>query len=163
MLLRLQHLAYRVAAPLHHGWWTLSRARHDGVKCLVTHGGEVVLVRHTYGDRRQWDFPGGFVRRGEEPVVAARREMEEELGLRGARLTPVGTIAHRVARRRGTVHYFRVEAADARLAADPVELAEVAWFRPGELPRPLGDYVAEALAWIAPAVASAGRVEDPLR
>ena len=163
MFLRLQRLAYRVAAPLHHAWWTLTRARHDGVKCLVAHDGAVVLVRHTYGDRRQWDFPGGFVRRGEEPAAAAAREMEEELGLRGARPVALGTIAHRMGRRRGTVHYFRVEPAARALAADPVELAEVAWFAPGELPRPLGDHVAQALAWIAPAVAAAGRVEDPLR
>ncbi len=149
MRLRLLHLAYRVAAPLGHAWWAFWGSRHDGVKCVISNNGDVLLVRHTYGDRRRWDYPGGFVGRGEEPVAAARREMAEELGLVVAPggLRPLGSIDHNRARRRGTVHYFGLDLDHRMLAPDPVELSEAAWFRPGALPRRLGDYVGRALGW----------------
>jgi 8-oxo-dGTP pyrophosphatase MutT (NUDIX family) len=153
--LRLKRLAYRVASPLLQAWWTLARADHDGAKCVITNAGAVLLVRHTYGDRRRWDFPGGFVRRGEEPLEAARREMAEELGLAlgAGDLRPLGALRLHRGRRGGTVHYYRLELADRALDPDPGELGEVAWFAPGALPRRLGDHVPRALAWIAPATA----------
>jgi ADP-ribose pyrophosphatase YjhB (NUDIX family) len=158
MRLRLKRLAYRVASPLLRAWWAIWRSDHEGVKCVITNGGEVLLVRHTYGDRRRWDFPGGFVRRGEEPVEAGRREMAEELdlALRAGDLHPLGALALRLGRRTGTVHYYWLELADRALDPDPGELAEVAWFAPGALPRRLGEHVRLALAWVAPATAGSG-------
>jgi 8-oxo-dGTP diphosphatase len=41
--------------------------------------GKVLLVRTSY--RNCYSLPGGFVRRGEPPVQAARRELHEELGI----------------------------------------------------------------------------------
>ncbi len=63
----------------------LWRRSSSGVKCVLTHGEQVLLVRHTYGRRHVWYLPGGGVHRGEPPLRAAAREMEEELGLRGLR------------------------------------------------------------------------------
>lgn len=40
---------------------------------------EVLLVRGE--NSGQWYFPGGKIREGEDPVVALRREMQEELGV----------------------------------------------------------------------------------
>ena len=41
---------------------------------------EVLLVRHTYGDRSLWSLPGGGFNRENEPAdVAIRRELMEEL------------------------------------------------------------------------------------
>jgi ADP-ribose pyrophosphatase YjhB (NUDIX family) len=53
-----------------------------GVKVvLIRDGTEVLLVRHTYGER-SLHLPGGRVERKESLVSAARRELDEELNLK---------------------------------------------------------------------------------
>jgi 8-oxo-dGTP pyrophosphatase MutT (NUDIX family) len=130
---------YRVA------WWGLQlrasvwRRRSSGVKCALTHGGEVLLVRHTYGRRDTWYLPGGAVRRSETPLQGAAREMEEELGLRELELREVETFETRLERLAVRLTYARAELADpARVRADPVEIAAVGWFGLDALPAPLG-------------------------
>ncbi len=173
MLLRLKRLAYRLGAPVVQVCWELLGTRHDGVKCVVGQAEEILLVRHTYGDRRRWDFPGGFIRPGEAPSATARRELGEELGLDAtpADLRHLGRLSVRHGRRRAIVHYFAVDRPDRTVDPDPVELAEAAWFSPDELPPRLGAHVRQALGWMAAPEAnaaertqatSAGSV-DPLR
>ena len=156
-------LSYRLAAPLAQAWFALWGIAHVGAKCVVTHGGELLLVRHTYGDRRRWDFPGGFVRAAEDPVAGAGRELREELGLSVGvgELEPLGALELRLGRRTDTIHYFRVELADRAVVRDPVELAEVAWFAPGALPARLGAHVAEVLGWIGPGEPLASLATNP--
>jgi 8-oxo-dGTP pyrophosphatase MutT (NUDIX family) len=131
-----------VAADL---WWGVWGSRTRGAKCVLFNDGDVLLVRHTYGDRRTWDFPGGFVRRREEPVAAACRELGEELGVEAPALRDVGSVLVEFGRRRDTVYYFRGDLPDRRLAHDDVELAEIGWFAPEALPRHPGDHVAAVL------------------
>jgi 8-oxo-dGTP pyrophosphatase MutT (NUDIX family) len=130
---------YRVA------WWGLQlRAlvwphRGSGVKCALTHRGEVLLVRHTYGRRDTWYLPGGAMRRGEPPLRAAAREMREELGLRELELHEVGTFETRLERIAARLTYVRAELPDpARVRANPVEIAQTGWFGRDALPTPLG-------------------------
>ena len=39
--------------------------RVRGVRCVLVHGDELLLVRHSYGDRR-WGLPGGLIKRSED-------------------------------------------------------------------------------------------------
>ena len=64
--LRFRRAAYRLAYGLLRVWWFIRRPQVAGVKCLLTHGNEVLLVRHTYGPD-VWDLPGGGVKSGESP------------------------------------------------------------------------------------------------
>jgi ADP-ribose pyrophosphatase YjhB (NUDIX family) len=116
--------------------------RARGVKCVLTHRGRVLLVRHTYGKRRVWYIPGGGVRRRESPLHAADREMREELGVGDLRWRELTTCDMRVDRMSVRLTCLHAELADpAAVRADPVEIAEARWFDPDELPVPHGSEV----------------------
>ena len=54
---------------------------HVGAICVVERSdGHLLLVRRSYRPGG-WAFPGGLLRRGEEPADGARRELKEELGI----------------------------------------------------------------------------------
>jgi 8-oxo-dGTP diphosphatase len=54
---------------------------HVGAICVVERAdGHILLVRQSYR-RGGWGFPGGLLRRREEPADGARRELREELGI----------------------------------------------------------------------------------
>jgi 8-oxo-dGTP pyrophosphatase MutT (NUDIX family) len=146
--LRLRRLGYRLAYRVLTVWWFLRRPRTAGVKCLLTSGDEVLLVRHTYGPD-VWDLPGGLIKRGEAPLETARREMGEELGIAGAEWRDAGTIHGRQSFRRDTVHCFRAELGSRTLAADAGELSETRWFVHTALPHRLGIYASPLLSAIA--------------
>jgi len=137
----LQRVAYRVAYRLLGAYAYLLHPRANGVKCVLVHGDEVVLVRHTYGPRRVWQFPGGGLRRNEAALDAARREMREELGLRDLAFEPLTTIELELVHRRVSIAVTRAELPDTVLDPDPVEIAEARFFAHDALPAPLGQEV----------------------
>ena len=75
----LWRLAYRVGFRAARLWWRLRRPAHDGAVVAVWHDGRFLVVPQSYRSNPSW--PGGGMRRGEEPREAARRELREELGL----------------------------------------------------------------------------------
>jgi 8-oxo-dGTP diphosphatase len=75
----LWRLAYRIGFRAARLWWRLRRPDHDGAVVAVWFGGRILAIRQSYRSNLFW--PGGGIRRGEEPRDAARRELREELGL----------------------------------------------------------------------------------
>jgi 8-oxo-dGTP diphosphatase len=129
----LRRPAYRAAYRGLRAWWFVTRPRKSGVKCVLTDGEQVLLVRHTYG-RRYWDVPGGSVKRGEPPLRAARREMREELGVDVTEWVSIGDLHVRMDHRRDTLHCFCVELRAPPITIDRGELADAQWFPRDALP-----------------------------
>jgi ADP-ribose pyrophosphatase YjhB (NUDIX family) len=137
--------AYRVAYLLLVAFSRVVRPHTRGVKCLPVCGGDVLLVRHSYGPA-QWDLPGGFCRRGEDFEAAARREVAEELGLAATGFTDAGELRQRHQGRHETLRIFRVEVERREVAIRSVEVAETRWFARAALPDELAPIVRSVLA-----------------
>jgi ADP-ribose pyrophosphatase YjhB (NUDIX family) len=87
--------------------------------------------------RLLWSLPKGHIEAGETAEQAAVREVEEETGIIGCVVAPLGTIdfwfVAEDRRVHKTVHHFLLRALGGELCDDDVEVAEVAWVPLGEL------------------------------
>jgi ADP-ribose pyrophosphatase YjhB (NUDIX family) len=97
-----------------------------------------LIGRHDRRGRLLWSLPKGHLEPGESAEQAALREVEEETGIRGRLLAPLGTIdfwfvaeGRRVHK---TVHHYLLEAAGGTLSDDDAEVVEVAWVPLDEVP-----------------------------
>jgi 8-oxo-dGTP pyrophosphatase MutT (NUDIX family) len=138
---RLYRLAYAVLSV----YWFLTRPSTHGVKCVLTDGERVLLVRHTYG-HPEWELPGGAIKSGEAPHDAARREMHEELGVAIDHWGSLGEVAGRAQHRRDTLHCFHAELDNPAFTLDLGELYTAQWFPRTALPDDLGQYVHPVLS-----------------
>lgn len=57
------------------------------VAAIIERDGRILICRRTARQSHalKWEFPGGKLEPGESPAQALERELEEELGIRGAR------------------------------------------------------------------------------
>jgi 8-oxo-dGTP pyrophosphatase MutT (NUDIX family) len=148
----IRRWGYRLAHAILRVYWFLRRPEAHGVKCVLTRGDEVLLVRHTYG-RADWEIPGGRIQSGEAPAATASREMNEELGVTIDEWTPLGRLTGRAEYRRDTLHCFHATLGNAQLTLDRGEIDTAAWFDRQALPPDLGGYVPRVLAlWRGPSV-----------
>ena len=93
-----------------------------------------VLVARRGGDQHlaeTWEFPGGKVDEGEEPTLAALRELAEETGLTSERAEPLLVFVHDYPDRRLRFHAFVVH--DAAGAVAPDGGRAFAWVAPSAL------------------------------
>ena len=97
-----------------------------------------VIGRTDRRGRLLWSLPKGHLEAGETAEDAAVREVEEETGIRGRVLAPLGTIdfwfvtaGRRIHK---TVHHYLLEASGGELSDEDLEVTEVAWVPLAELP-----------------------------
>ena len=69
-------------------------------------GPALLLVKTSY--LVGWHLPGGGVRRGETPEIAARREFTEEIGLAVSALLPARVACGAWGGRRTRLHFFEL-------------------------------------------------------
>jgi ADP-ribose pyrophosphatase YjhB (NUDIX family) len=141
----VRRLGYRAAYLGLRVYWLVAHPTTSGVKCLLTDGEQILLVRHTYG-RREWELPGGSMKIGESPLIAARREMREELGVSVDQWTRLEEAVIDDHHRHDRVNYMAAEVRAPRFVIDRGELAKVQWFSRRELPEDLGRYARAVIA-----------------
>ena len=106
---------------------------------VVDHAAGVAAVigRLDRRGRLLWSLPKGHIEVGETAEQAAVREVEEETGIIGRVVAPLGTIdfwfVAEDRRVHKTVHHFLLSALGGELSDEDVEVAEVAWVPLDEL------------------------------
>ena len=141
---RLHVLGLRGAHFIRMRWWRVMGTNVRGCRALVFDpAGHVLLLRHSYGSRR-WMLPGGGMKRGEDPLGAARREVQEETAVR---LTDARVIAVVIEPIAGAPHEVSVVAgwSDDLPVPDGREIVAAAFFDPAALPEPLMRGLAERM------------------
>lgn len=101
---------------------------------VIVQDGRVLLVQRAVSEGSlSWQFPAGEVEAGESAEDAAARETAEEAGLTVVAKTWLGERVHPATGR--TMVYIACEVIDGHAhAADPEEIAAVAWSTLRELP-----------------------------
>jgi 8-oxo-dGTP pyrophosphatase MutT (NUDIX family) len=141
----IRRWGYRFAYHILRVYWFIRRPQANGIKCVLTRGDGVLLVRHSYG-RPEWEIPGGKIKAREQAGTAAAREMREELGVAIDDWRPLGLLTGRAEHRHDRLHCFQAELDSRTLTVDRGEIAAVAWFPRRSLPPELGGYVRPILA-----------------
>jgi 8-oxo-dGTP pyrophosphatase MutT (NUDIX family) len=104
--------------------------------------GQVLLVR-SWARAREWELPGGGIRRSELPVAAARRELYEEAGVTLAidELVPLGKVRFGY-----DAYVFSAKIKDGvRLKGTSWEVLELGWYSLDTLPDNTSPFISWAL------------------
>ncbi|MFX0594552.1 NUDIX hydrolase [Melissospora conviva] len=133
---------YRLPVPLRRRLVRLAVPKYTvGAVTLVTDSeapapGRLLLLRQPPG--YSWTLPAGLLRRAEDPIVGAARELAEESGVRldPQQLSPA--VPNAVVHRAGWVDVVftaQVPASTTELIVDGAEVFEAAWHPLDDLPR----------------------------
>lgn len=139
-------VAYHTLHPLLRLYRLHLSPAKDSARVLLTHNGEVMLVRNI-GVRR-WALPGGMLNNGETPQMCALRELKEELDISDAEIEyKLGTYDGEFRDTKVQVHVF-VARAKSFYHKKQWEIDRAGWFTLNQLPpnlssataRRIGDY-----------------------
>lgn len=140
----LYHLIGRVLHPGALAYFKLHNRlfRQQRARVIVRNERNEILLVKTWIGHRPWSLPGGGVGRKETSLTAARRELEEEIGLRlpSEKFQYVETIR---------IHDYEAPIFAVTVAKDQVDFAKC---DPHEITH-IGWYDAQDLPEVAPAVA----------
>ncbi len=126
-----------LAHSIRHYWRRWRGTPIAGVSVVITNlAGDVLLLKHSYGPN-VWALPGGGLGNGEDPAAAALREVQEELGLKLARVELVAVIEEVISGAPHTAHLFTA-ICDQHPRPDGREVTMARFFPSHSLPEPLG-------------------------
>jgi 8-oxo-dGTP pyrophosphatase MutT (NUDIX family) len=129
----LHRSLFRLAHALRKRWWRLANPRLRGCRMIaLDSAGRVLLIRQSYGSG-DWLTPGGGLRRGDDPVAGALRELREETGCRLDDAVQVALLEERLHGARNAVHVVVGLTAD-KPRPDGREVIEAQFFALDALP-----------------------------
>jgi ADP-ribose pyrophosphatase YjhB (NUDIX family) len=105
-----------------------------GVAGAVVRQGRVLLVRHTYGEKRGvWTLPGGFATHQERLDQSVMRELQEETGLDAEVVDLIAMLTQYDEQGAGVFAVFRMHAPSGEPVPDRAEVSQVGWFSVAEV------------------------------
>lgn len=112
----------------------LFKQRHItvGARALVIDDNRVLLVRHTYING--WYSIGGGVEKGESPLQAAKRELQEEVGIVATQEPVLLGVYHNTREKRDDYIAVYICKGFNKAATSSAEIAEEKWFALNQLP-----------------------------
>lgn len=124
-----------LAFAIRRQWRQWRKAPLAGCVVIISDlDGNIILVRHSYGGQG-WALPGGGMTFGEDPQLAARREILEELGMELGTMRLVARVEETLSHSPHTVHLFEAKSEDFP-RADRREVLEARYFPRHSLPEP---------------------------
>ncbi|OHA26454.1 MAG: hypothetical protein A3C06_02655 [Candidatus Taylorbacteria bacterium RIFCSPHIGHO2_02_FULL_46_13] len=122
----IKRILYTIVNPVQRVYWFLFRPDTRGVKCVLECNGHVLFVRLGYA-HKGWTIPGGGVKRGESFEEAARREVQEEVGILVENVRKIGEYKNTSQYKRDTVEVFYAAVAIPTFKVDGFEIVEAQW------------------------------------
>ncbi len=125
--------------------YKILRKNTYGVRVIIRHSNEILLIRHHYDDF--WTLPGGGIKKKENPQDAAIRESFEEVGIKIESknlLKLLGKYNNFFGRKKDTVYVYvyRVENCDTsknsslkKSIKTGIEIEKANWFKFESLPK----------------------------
>lgn len=109
--------------------------RHHASVLIRNNEGKFLTMYHI--TRKYWHTPGGKIENNEPAIIAAVRELKEEIGIEATGLQLVGTIVHEAKGDAGNVwvgHYFELLSHTGEVQnLEPAKCREIIWCTPDEL------------------------------
>jgi 8-oxo-dGTP diphosphatase len=119
---------------------------------VVNDEGKVLLLDHVFRPSSAgWGIPGGFINHNEQPAAAIQREICEEIGLE---IKSIELLQVRAIKRHVEI-LFRARATGAG-AVKSLEIKEIGWFAPDQMPPVIGGRLKQTIKEILAAEAEPG-------
>jgi len=137
-LWRILPLPMMIRSPI---LWAGNRKFVIGIAALIQNDqGEILLFKHSYRKDVPWGFPGGYLKRGEDPDEAIKREIHEESGFKIMNLKLLEIIRSHEMERLEIL--FQAELSDDSTFIPSIEVAEAQFFALDSLPEMLPEHLA---------------------
>lgn len=103
-----------------------------GARALVIKDGKVLLIKHSYAPG--WYTIGGAVDKGETPIVAVQRELDEEVGIQCLTPPKLFSVYLNLREKRDDYVILYLIENFSKQQINSIEVAEEKWFKLDELP-----------------------------
>lgn len=131
---KLKKIYYLFKNPVHKLYCFIFRPISLGVKILVENEGKLLMVRISYA-HKLWSFPGGGVKKGESFKEAAKRELEEEVGIKVSDMIEMGEYRSDRNYMRNMVKCFYAKVDSSFFKIDDFEISEAGWYSFDKFPK----------------------------